>query len=69
MKKNARRPETFVLSPQHRVSGGTNGTAAGDVCAAAEAVLVRSATKSYGVRKNRHAVLEALDMHVKKGTM
>jgi hypothetical protein len=68
MKKNARRPETIVSSPQHRVSGETNGTAAGDVCPA-EAVLVRSATKSYGVRKNRHAVLEALDMHVKKGTM
>ncbi|EFX70380.1 ABC protein, subfamily ABCH [Daphnia pulex] len=68
MKKNARKPETFVSSPQHRVSGETNGTAAGDVCPA-EAVLVRSATKSYGVRKNRHAVLEALDMHVKKGTI
>ena len=66
MKKNARRPETLVSSSPRRLGGDANG-AAGDVCV--EAVLVRSATKSYGVRKNRHAVLEALDMHVKKGTM
>ncbi|XP_032783939.2 LOW QUALITY PROTEIN: ABC transporter G family member 20 [Daphnia magna] len=61
MKKNRRVSEVVVSS--HQINGETES--AGD--AGVPAVLVRDATKCYGVRKNRCAVLQSLDMSVQKG--
>lgn len=63
MKKNRRVSEVVVSS--HQINGETES--AGD--AGVPAVLVRDATKCYGVRKNRCAVLQSLDMSVQKGIM
>lgn len=57
-----------VIVETHRL--GTSGMDnAGSVGSAVGAVVVRNATKVYGSRSNRCAVLEGLNMTIKKGEM
>ncbi len=62
MKKGVNR--SFLTS--HRIdSEETNNNHGAD----ADGVVVRNATKTYGVGSNRHVILNGLNMTVKKGTM
>ena len=57
-----------VIVETHRLgsSGMYNAESGGSVV---RAVVVRNATKVYGSRSNRCAVLEGLNMTIKKGEM
>jgi hypothetical protein len=61
-----------VIVEPHRLTTSdemNNGSAGGSSSASARAVVVRNATKVYGSGKNRCAVLEGLNMTIKKGDM
>jgi hypothetical protein len=57
-----------TVSSHHQLESETNINPSGS-SRINQAVLVRNATKSYGVGRNRCAVLEGLDMTVKRGSM
>ena len=59
---------TVTVSSHHQLESETNINPSGS-SRINQAVLVRNATKSYGVGRNRCAVLEGLDMTVKRGSM
>uniref|UniRef100_A0A0P6D3Z3 ABC transporter G family member n=1 Tax=Daphnia magna TaxID=35525 RepID=A0A0P6D3Z3_9CRUS len=63
MKMGVENSDRFVTS--HRM-GETNNNATGS---AVHGVIVRNAIKTYGVGSNRYAVLNELNMTVKKGTI
>jgi len=60
---------TVSISSHRRHESETNVNPSGGSRRIEQAVLVRNANKSYGVGRNRSAVLEGLDMTVKRGSM
>ncbi len=70
MKKDNVGGSEVIVEP-HRLatSDEMNNGSAGGSSASAQAVVVRNATKVYGSGKNRCAVLEGLNMTIKKGEM
>jgi hypothetical protein len=63
MKTSVNHSEVFVAS--HRLDGDETNNNTG----ATYGVIVRNANKTYGVGSNRYAILNRLNMTVKKGTM
>ncbi|XP_057368473.1 ABC transporter G family member 20-like [Daphnia carinata] len=66
MQKDIEDFKVFVSS--HRCVSETNSDPSGGV-SRGHAVLVRKATKSYGVGRSRSTILDGLDMTVKKGSI
>ncbi|EFX70382.1 ABC protein, subfamily ABCH [Daphnia pulex] len=60
---------TVSISSHRRHESETNVNPSGSSRRIDQAVLVRNANKSYGVGKNRCAILEGLDMTVKRGSI
>ena len=67
MKENVGGSEVIV--EPHRLATAEMNNVSGGSSSSVRAVVVRNATKVYGSGKNQCAVLEGLNMTIKKGEM